>query len=95
MGRHPGDNETIDDIDVQAQLFPNDITKIMFDDFGFDWMHRYNKFYSSFPWNSDIFHFDPKDVDSVLEDIILGGDSIEHQPGLEDFLEHMLKTGAY
>ena len=29
--------------------------------------------------------FDPDDVDSVLEDIILGGDSIEHQPGLEDF----------
>jgi len=29
--------------------------------------------------------FDPDDVDSVLEDIILGEDSIEHQPGLKDF----------
>ena len=54
----------------------------------------YNNFYSSFSWNSDIFEFDPKDVDLLLEDIVLGGDSIEHQPRLEDFLEHLLSIGA-
>lgn len=87
------DNEPINDINMQDQSFPNFITKIMFDDLP-DWIHRYNAFYSSFPCNSDLFQFDPKDVDSLLEDIILGGDSIEHQPGLEDFLEHHLKITA-
>ena len=77
------------------QHFPIAITHLMYDDLP-DWMHGhqfYNDFYSSFSWNSDICEFDPKDVDFLLEDIILGGDSTEHQPGLEDFLEQLLKVG--
>lgn len=86
-------NDANDNLDYQDAQFPNDITKIMFDELP-RWMMYYNNFYSSFSWNSDIFEFDSKDVDLLLEDIVLGGDSIEHQPRLEDFLEHLLSIGA-
>lgn len=88
-------NDTNDDIDVQDQQFPNDMRKIMFDELPY-WMAReYNTFYSQFAWNSDILGFDSKDVDLLLEDIVLGGDSIEHEPGLEDFAEHQLRIDGY
>ena len=86
------DSGSYDDIDMQNQSFPNDISKLMFDDLESTFLCKYNKFSSSFPWNSDHFNFDPKDADSLLEEITQRGDSIMHQPGLEDFMWHGLQA---
>lgn len=91
----PNDSDGFDmaQVDVYDNI-PIAITHLMYDDLP-GWMHgQYDDL--SLPAlvvPFDSFQFDPKDVDFLLEDIILGGDSTEHQPGLEDFLEDLLKVG--